>query len=235
MVQNWIRSNVSRLINWKCRETTKDNRGFSLIELLIAVAVLAVVSTMLMQILAAAAGLYRKTIVTSQLQKSSQMLSRRLETAIMNAKSLYYLENPDKGVFLYMGDTVPEQNETSFPGAYLWFDKETNAVYYCDQKMLTTSDGYQLTIADVKNALEGEDGTDKDYLLAVDVSELTFDLPASMNERRLTSEESSFAYTADPQPTITYHLKLQHISGITYTVSNSAVPRNHLKGIWWQK
>lgn len=216
-----------------CCEIENHNGGFTLIELLIAIAVLAAVSAMLIQLLSAAVGLYRKTIFTSQLQKSSQMVSRRLETAIMNARSLYYQVDENKNAFLYMGDTLPGQDDASFRGALLWFDAASNSVYYCDDTDITASEGKQLTTAGVKNAIEGENAANRNYLLSTNVSGLTFELPAYMKYRKRNASTEDCSYAADNAPAVTYRLSLQHISGITYEISNSAVSRNRLKGIWW--
>jgi prepilin-type N-terminal cleavage/methylation domain-containing protein len=216
-----------------CHETGNRNGGFSLIELLIAISVLAIVSAMLVQLLSAAVSLHRKTMVTSQLQKSSQMISRRLDSAIMNARSLYYQVDGNENAFLYMGDTLPGQDNASFRGALLWFDAASNSVYYCDHADITASQGNRLTTADVKNAIEGENAANRNYLLSTNVSGLTFELPSYMKDRRRNASTEDCLYSADTSPAVTYQLSLQHISGMTYEISNSAVARNRLKGIWW--
>jgi prepilin-type N-terminal cleavage/methylation domain-containing protein len=242
MMQAWIsRCSFRRKKTGSRGETTIGNRGFSFVELMIAIAVLSVVSVMLIQILTSATSLYRKTLFTSQLQKSSQMISRRLETAIMNAKSLYYQTDGDNA-FLYMGgdrqegtdSDDQEQKNASYRGSLLWFDAAAKSIYYCDAADVTVSSGQKLTAEDVKKALEGDDSASKEYLLSTNVSALTFELPSEMQVNKTGSDGTICTYSTDRQPSITYHLTLQHTSGITYAISNTAVPRNRLKEIWWQ-
>jgi prepilin-type N-terminal cleavage/methylation domain-containing protein len=239
MIPSRIRRISSCLKKTKSKElngskNAENNRGFSLVELLIAIAVLAAISAMLLQLLSAAVGFYRKTIFTSQLQKSSQMISRRLDSAIMNASSLYYQTDENGNAFLYMGNSLPGQQETAFQGALIWYDSENDSVYYCEQQTIASSQNGLLTIANVKKALEGESLTNKEYLLGTHVSGLTFMLPSDMGQcRREPSSIDDLSYVTDNQPAVTYELSLRHVSGIMYTISNTAVPRNHLKGIWW--
>jgi prepilin-type N-terminal cleavage/methylation domain-containing protein len=201
-------------------ETANANRGFSLIELLIAIAVIAVVSAMLVQLLAASARFYRKTISISQLQKSSQMISRRMENAIMNAHSLYEGDT-SAGYFLYMGSDACSETKENYQGSVLFLDKNTHCLYYRENGQIpagTEGEKGKLTVSNVKKALEGTDDTkaSKEYLLSTNVDTLSIRLPDDLSKSR----------------TVTYQLTLKHVSGIQYSIMGTAAPRNTLLGVW---
>lgn len=209
----------------KLQRTRSDNRGFSLIELLLAIGILAVVALMLTQILTISARLYRKTHYTSVLQKDAQMISRRLETAIMNANSLECTADESNGtrhgLCLFLGTkeqkTAAESGTkmTVFQGPVVWFNQDTNCLYYKEDAYIESTAAV-LDCAAAKSYLEGN-GTQakKDYLMSSNVAELQITIPENQGSG------STLAHTA-----VTYELKLRHISGAEYTIKNSAVPRN---------
>lgn len=218
------KAGVNDIWKKKFQRTQTDNRGFSLIELLMAIGILAVVALMLTQILTISARLYRKTHYTSILQKDAQMISRRLETAIMNADSLEYTvvdSSAMHGLCLFLGtkEQTPAAGsaaqKTVFQGPVVWFNQDTNCLYYKEDAYIEST-AATLDCASAKSCLEGN-GTQakKDYLMSSHVAELQIAIPENQ------SSGSALVHTA-----VTYELKLRHISGAEYTIKNSAVPRN---------
>jgi prepilin-type N-terminal cleavage/methylation domain-containing protein len=185
---------------------SRPHAGFSLIELVLAIAILAVVSAMLGQILSASGAMYRKTIFYSELQKNSQMISKRLDTAIMNADSLQTGGSDTLGEYLYLGTGLPAQGSPANMGPLIWFDKQTHAVYYWESGTVTVDD--KGLAAAIRKAMVETNA--KQYLLGTDVESLHFEVPPESSQTR----------------TVTYTLTLSHISGAAYTVTNRVTPRN---------
>jgi prepilin-type N-terminal cleavage/methylation domain-containing protein len=184
----------------------KDNRGFSLLELLMAIAIMAVVGALVGQILAVSVQMYRRTQDTSRLQKSSQMISQRLERAIMGAKGLSVGTTAGTGTYLYLGDNVPTENQDTTMGPLIWFDEGQHCVYFWESGTVHVESG-NLTAA-IRTAMTGSGS--REYLLGTDVKSLSFELPAAGASDRA----------------VTYTLTLQRSGGAEYTVTNRVTPRN---------
>lgn len=68
-----------------------NNRGLTLIEMVIAVAIIGIFSTVVMTFITSGANFYRKTSITTKLQSDMQTTLERIENAIMDTnKSIAY-------------------------------------------------------------------------------------------------------------------------------------------------
>ena len=83
--------------------TESGNGGFSLIELLVGISVLAVVGLMITSLFSSSTRLYRSTASYSNIQTESQAVSRKISNAIMGAGSLY-LNEGERGSYLFTGE-----------------------------------------------------------------------------------------------------------------------------------
>lgn len=68
-----------------------NNRGLTLIEMVIAIAIIGIFSTVVMTFITSGANFYRKTSITTKLQSDMQTTLERIENAIMDTnKSIAY-------------------------------------------------------------------------------------------------------------------------------------------------
>lgn len=108
--------------------TESGNGGFSLIELLVGISVLAVVGLMITSLFSSSSRLYRSTASYSNIQTESQAVSRKISNAIMGAGSLY-LNEGERGSYLFTGEVKTEAGKNVYSGEIFWFNKETGCLY----------------------------------------------------------------------------------------------------------
>lgn len=218
----------------------KDNRGITLIELLIGVTVLAVVGTMVMQLMTSSTRMYHSTITYADIQTESQSVSRRLSKAIMEAEVIG-MEKGDKGTCLFAG----KREGGVYGGTAFWYNSETGCLYQNSSFSVDTSGA-----AGAKGEGGGKEGTDKAREDAAEGIGTEKDAPIDMDtisaaldgkrEYLISDKVAELDFTIPEEDgkkgrTIHYDIVFHFLDSKTYPVTSSVTPRNwELEG-WWKK
>lgn len=236
-------------------QAARDNRGVTIIELLIGISVLAVVGLMVSQLFGSSARMYHSTIFYADVQTESQSVSRRLSGSIMNASSLF-LEETDEGLVLFTGKL-----SGSSGGDLYWFNKTTGCLYMnlgfitgntsglSGKPELTSgvpgpSDGLSagtgqgeteeetyLTVETVRDAIENSSSDAREYLISDKIKELEISLTPALDEMK--RKEGTYYYSSAQKVTVNYTITLKYLDSSDYTVSSSTTPRNHIDSLRW--
>lgn len=235
------------------KESRKNaNKGFTLIELLVGISVMAIVGLMMTSLLGSSTRLYRSTISYSNIQTESQTVSRRISNAVMGARSLY-LNEGEKGTYLFTGEVTEEAGKVKFSGEMLWFNKETNCLYQ-NSGFLAEEDSGALEEANstgeeegggenfqslgalspdtVRKAFEENANKGREYLISDKVQELKFTIyPVLIQKERIG--DAGYFYKTEGKVTVDFAITFQYLDSKSYSVDTSATPRNRLAVLWW--
>lgn len=121
------------------REKLKDNRGFTLIEMIVTVAITAIFSAVVLTAVTAGSRLYRSVSGTARVQMDTQQLSDALETWIVNANRSIYYESGEKTLLLCSQQKNADGTSCRVVDILKWDQKEE--VLYYSQKQLETDNG----------------------------------------------------------------------------------------------
>lgn len=213
----------------KNRESNCSNRGVTMLELLIGIAVLSVVGVMTTSLLSFSVRMYRSTNRYADIRTEGQMISRRLSSLIMGAHNIY-LEETEAGVLLFTGD-ITNQDDILYYGEIFCFDRKTNSLYQNSTiSMRATGKDGELTSDDVEQAFASE-GDIMEFLISDKIKELDFSISPQLKESDKLIENSNF-YRLDTGFTIKYTLTLGYLDGEDYVLNSGTTPRNKLKFLW---
>lgn len=233
--------------------TESGNGGFSLIELLVGISVLAVVGLMITSLFSSSTRLYRSTASYSNIQTESQAVSRKISNAIMGAGSLY-LNEGERGSYLFTGEVKTEAGKNVYSGEIFWFNKETGCLYQnsgfkAEQDINSgpdiaggeshdeTGDKISgnpgvLSLETVRAALEENAGNGREYLISDKVKKLDFTIFPELTENERINEDDGF-YKTDGKISVNFALTFQYLDSKSYFVTTSAAPRNRIAVLWW--
>lgn len=143
------------------KKTDKKNRGFTLVEMIVTVAIVAVFSTVVLTATGAGARLYRSVSGNTQVQMNTQQLAEDMETLIVNAgKSIYYAygtgdapgspilndidggTSGDKTLLLATGQENGDGTASCIVNVLDW--KESEKKIYYSKKKIGASSGVQI-------------------------------------------------------------------------------------------
>lgn len=214
-----------------------DNKGFSLIELLVGISILAVVGVMISSLLGSSSRLYRSTITYSNIQSESQTVSRRLSNAIMGAKSLY-LNEQEQGTYLFTGEVKSEAGKKIYNGEIFWFNKETGCLYQNSSFVAeedSDSDAAEEygTHQKTGGSETGEDTNGTKGILTVETVKKEMEENSSRGREYLISDKvKKLEFSISPELTLNYEIYFQYLDSKSYTVNSSATPRNKNAKLW---
>lgn len=118
------------------RKKLKDNRGFTLVEMIVTVAITAIFSAVVLTAVTADSRLYRSVSGTARVQMDTQQLSDALETWIVNANRSIYYESGEKTLLLCSQQKNADGTSSRIVDILKWDQKE-ESLYY-SQKQLGT-------------------------------------------------------------------------------------------------
>ena len=245
------------------KESRKNaDKGFTLIELLVGISVMAIVGLMMTSLFGSSTRLYRSTISYSNIQTESQTVSRRISNTVMGARSLY-LNEGEKGTYLFTGEVTKEAGKAKFSGEMLWFNKETNCLYQ-NSSFLAEEDSGALEDPDSTGEEDGEkegggkeDGMEENLqslgALSPDAVRKAFEENAGKGREYLISDkvqelkftiypvltqkerigDAGYFYKTEGKVTVDFAITFQYLDSKSYSVDTSATPRNSLAVLWW--
>ena len=123
-----------------------NNRGFSLVEILIAFAILAVVSTMIMTFVSTSSGYYRRQSKSLRIQNELQEASNKITDALMEATEIR-IDYSNNRICVYTGPDASYNNPDAKvkPKLIVW-EKNTGKLYVYDNNNPDSGDeAYCLT------------------------------------------------------------------------------------------
>lgn len=230
-----------------------SDEGFSLIELLVGISIMAVVGSLISTLLGSSTRLYRSAISNSNVQAESQFVSRRIGNAIMEAKSIYLYEQED-GSYLFTGERKAGAGQATYSGQIFWFNRETGCLYQ-DSSFRAVEDSDKaehdktgrpgaptkegaksgvapiLTAETVRRELEENGGNGRAYLISDKVRSLDFAIyPELTREERI--REGSHYYIKDSDITVYYDILFLYQDSKSHSVSSCATPRNRIEVLW---
>lgn len=194
-----------------------ENKGFSLIELIIGIAILSVVGLAAAGLFGSSLHMYRSTITYADVQTESQTISRRLTAVIMEAQNIYYSDTSE-GTFLFTGDRTAENTYSG--GSLMWFNKETGCLYQ-------RGDGISMEGTVPKN-------TKEEGALSADTVKAAVGGGTYGKTYLISSKVKALQMTVDEEKmTISYTITMQYQDGKDYVVNSGATPRNKLGYFRW--
>lgn len=212
-----------------------ENQGITLIELLIGISILSIVGGMTISILGLSARLHRSVLGESSSQIEGQALSRRLETAIMNAQSLY-MEETEEGMVFFTGKRRRNVDSMSYSGELFWFNKDSGCVYqnrntYVECPLMENEGNLNFEI--VKKAVEEDTASGKTYLVSRGIKELSCSL---YDDEKKTKPISNLENQDknNKKPIVHYEITIQAPSGEVSHVTTSVISRNRVERLRWK-
>lgn len=204
----------------------KNNKGITMIELIISMAILGITGLMAAGVFSTSFQMYQSTVTNADLQRESQMISRRIADMLINAKNLCIGESVD-GTFIFTGRITEETAKTLYEGEIIWFDEALNCLYYrADafiEVLVNPESGKTQTVgplmaAEVKAVLE-ESSDVKEYLISENIESLTYRLFPGPEEK----------------VTVNYELVLSDFNGENHVVNSSITPRNTVGQLYFKE
>lgn len=218
-----------------------SDRGFTLVELMFGIAILAIVGLMVGQLIASASRMYRSTIAFADIQTESQMVSRRIGSAVMNAEGIY-LDETAQGIILFTGEQVGEESSISYSGEIFWFDKDTGCLYQNSSFVMSQDAGTgsgsgsfgSLSVKSVKESMENSAGGGREYRISDKVKSMEFETSADLKAENEIETGSGY-YVVEGNVTISYTIEFQYLDSDQYVMSAGATPRNRIGLFRWKK
>lgn len=216
-----------------------SDRGFTLVELMFGIAILAIVGLMVGQLIASASRMYRSTIAFADIQTESQMVSRRIGSAVMNAEGIY-LDETAEGIILFTGEQVEEESSISYSGEIFWFDKDTGCLYQNSSFVMSQDAGTgsgsfgSLSVKSVKESMEHSAGGGREYRISDKVKSMEFETSADLKAENEIETGSGY-YVVEGNVTISYTIEFQYLDSDQYVMSAGATPRNRIGLFRWKK
>lgn len=115
-----------------------DNRGITLIELLIGIAIMGIVSSMISVIMVGGTNFFRNQSATIDLQNDSQLITSSMSAAILEGTDFTLQEKHMDGrtVLYFTTGTAPAEGESSVARQYIWVEEspfgDKNYLYIYD-------------------------------------------------------------------------------------------------------
>lgn len=115
-----------------------DNRGITLIELLIGIAIMGIVSSMISVIMVGGTNFFRNQSATIDLQNDSQLITSSMSAAILEGTDFTLHEKHMDGrtVLYFTTGTAPAEGESSVARQYIWVEEspfgDKNYLYIYD-------------------------------------------------------------------------------------------------------
>lgn len=119
----------------------RNNKGFSLVELLIAMAVSSIVLTALVLLVAQSVKSYSKQTSLAQIQSDADVVLNQISKSILEADCIY-IDKTDSYVKFYT-KTVDDTSDPSSPKHIKWgyyYDKAEKKLYYTDDTLSKKSE-----------------------------------------------------------------------------------------------
>lgn len=218
----------------------KNNKGITMIELVISMAILGIAGLMAAGVLSTSFRMYQSTVTNADLQRESQTISRRIAGVLINAKNLW-IEESTAGTFLFTGTITEKMGKTLYEGEIIWFEEGANSLYYkadafievlANPESVTAQTVRPLTAVEVKAVLEKSSDV-KEYLISENIESLTYRVfPEPKEADRI---QSSDFYTMEEKVTVNYELVLSDFNGDNYVVNSSTTPRNTVRQLYLKK
>ena len=127
-----------------------NNKGLSLVELLIAMAIAAVVSTLIITMITSSSSMFRNESKKIDVQNDMQIVQNQIADALRQATSISVVKSGDS-IRIYTGEintttkqlTAEYGSETSYPDSIITY--ENNVLYITSSYMETIPKGYILS------------------------------------------------------------------------------------------
>lgn len=211
------------------------NKGFSLVELLVGISIMAVVGLMITSLLGSSTRLYRSTISSSNIQTESQTVGRRIGNAVMEASSIYLYEG-EPGTYLFTGERKAEAGKVTYSGPIFWFNRETGCLYqnssFRVEEEADAGETAGLSANAVMGELEGGSNQGREYLISDKVKSLDFMVYPELTEEERIGD-GDYYYKTDGTITVNYKIRFQYQDSKSHTVKSGATPRNRVEVLWW--
>lgn len=207
----------------------RDDRGITLIELLVGVTVLAVVGFMAGAFLNMSTKLSRRTVTYSDIQEESQNVENRLTTAVMNAKSIY-IEKDSGGIVFFTGEKRSASDGTHYTGEIFFYDKDGASLYQkrdADIVREAGTDGIAaLGTGDVKSDLARSE-----YLISNKMESLEISLQIDGKTRTENIDTGAL----DGPATVKFDAVFSWFESDNYHMNFSATTRNMPESVWFRE
>lgn len=207
------------------RSRLRDNRGISLIEILVGIAILSVVGLMAGSFLGMSSKLGRKTAVYADIQKESQSVMKRLTDGVMNAESIYIQEDSG-GTVIFFGKRVVMTDTTNYAGETFFFDKSAHSIYQVRKGDFRVDGAGDLDSTAVKAAM-----CSREYLVSDKLDSIAVNLGIDGKGR----EEANGFKEADGPVTVEFELEFSYQDVDPYKSSSGATARNMPELVWYQR
>lgn len=209
------------------------NTGFSLIELLIGLAVLSVLGIMIMLLVGMAVRLYHSSVGTSAVHGDSYRVGQIMTRAVMEADSIY-LNEEDEGIVLFTGRITPDDESILYEGELFWWDEFSGCLYhgsYVTVRAQREENRGTLTGSAAEACFldSPDDGTE--YLLSNKVVSLSMELFPSLNYEDLAVKDDNF-YIVDSAVTVNFSMTFSYLDSGEYKTNLSASTRNRINYLW---
>ncbi len=185
-----------------CKKNRKVNKkGFTLVELLVSVAILAVISMSLVQFVFSTTNAYRKSSSTTTVQETCRDTLTQISNIVRNSKSLKVIKSADGGITMksenYEGKNilliyVPDDSK----------ENDYGRIYVCYDYSYDIPEGEEGSLVDITSNDPGEKYND--YLLTDMVKSFTVDF----STYKATDEDGN-EYTVVQERTLDMVLSLE--------------------------
>lgn len=180
-----------------------NNKGFSLIELLVALAIGSVIVLMTSMLLIQGSTFYNRETDNVNMRNDYQVVRNQLEQAIMEAKTLVVVK-ADNGIVIYTGEVNPSTNElkaveesNQTTERIITYVKDAGKIYIGNNHDTATQDGNLLCNEVTAFDIEFDPGCQKEVTLTsgtelryVNPLQVNIDLDLKINDSSMNSSMS---------------------------------------------
>ena len=149
----------------------RENRGFSLVELICAVAILAIVSFSIIGFVSISSNSFRKSNVEVDLQYEAQMATNQIKELLVDTNGTVSFDDSTK-TFLILNETKKGDGTYEFPAVKIWYDSTNKELLYAKHAPFSLTEIQSL--ADISEVMN-ESGFSSPSVLADNVSSFDVD------------------------------------------------------------
>lgn len=179
---------------------SKKNRGFSLVEIVCAVAILGIISFSIIGFVSISTNSFRKSNVEVDLQYEAQQAANQIKELVVDTNGAVCFD-ATTNTFLVLNEKTEAGGTILFPAVKIWLDSTNNELLYSEHTPFSLAAIQSLS--DVSE-LMSEPGFSSPAVLAKDITKFEIDdsLVDSDGKIRMSLEMTKESVSIESQPTV---------------------------------
>lgn len=200
----------------------QQNKGFTLVELIVSIAIFAIVAAAIIAFFRVAMGQYRTNSSEVNLQTESQLTWKRLESNILMANQGIYIPN-DHQIDIYSYDESSQSGKYIKTSIYTKPNSDTNTIWYQSYRTDTLNDTDMFS----ENSKDGEEQVFANLVTVFNIEVLDKNgNNCQVSGQKPAKVVAHIEYEASPTAISSDAEKRKYVSDNTLALRNSIVASN---------